>query len=179
MFNKDSFSNGQIDSKLWLCRELESLGWESNLTHIYGGWYGVLAFLLLSREKFIVNRIHSFDADPECESIADMINNNYVFKEWKFKAHTSDCNTMISNADLIINTSSEHFETMDWFDNIKSGTRVIIQGNDMDHDDHVVHSDTLEKFIEQYPLSEINYQGELEFIYPDWNFRRYMLIGKK
>ena len=36
MFNKDSFSNGQIDSKLWLCRELENLGWVSNLTHIYG-----------------------------------------------------------------------------------------------------------------------------------------------
>jgi hypothetical protein len=179
MLNKDSFSNGQIDSKLWLCRELENLGWESDLTHIYGGWYGVLAFLLLTREKFVVNRINSFDIDPECESMADMINNNYVFKEWKFKAHTADCNTMISNADLIINTSSEHFETMDWFDNIKSGTRVIIQGNDMDHDDHVVHSDTLEKFIEQYPLSEINYQGELEFVYPDWNFRRYMLIGKK
>lgn len=179
MLNKDSFSNGQIDSKLWLCRELENLGWESKLTHIYGGWYGVLAFLLLTREKFVVERIHSYDIDPECEAIADMINNNYVIKEWKFKAHTADCNTLFSNADLIINTSSEHFDTMDWFDNIAEGTRVIIQGNDMDHDDHVVHSDTLEKFIEQYPLSEINYQGELEFIYPDWSFHRYMLIGKK
>ena len=179
MFNKDSFSNGQIDSKLWLCQELEKLGWVSDLTHIYGGWYGVLAFLLLSREKFNVRRIESFDVDPECESMADIINNNYVIKEWKFKAHTADCNLLFSNADLIINTSSEHFDTMDWFDNIKSGTRVIIQGNDMDHDDHIVHSDSLEKFIEQYPLSEILYQGELKFIYPDWCFRRFMVIGRK
>lgn len=179
MFHMDSFSNGQIDSKLWLCRELENLGWESNLTHIYGGWYGVLAFLLLTREKFKVNRIQSFDIDPECESIADIINNNYVIKDWKFKAQTIDCNTLFSNADLIINTASEHFDSMDWFNNIKSGTRVIIQGNDMDHDDHVVHSETLEQFKEQYPLSEIDYQGEIEFIYPDWSFHRYMVIGKK
>jgi hypothetical protein len=134
---------------------------------------------MLFIKKGVENYLKGFDIDPECESIADMINNNYVFKEWKFKAHTADCNTFISDADLIINTSSEHFETMDWFDNIKLGTRVIIQGNDMDHDDHVVHSDSLEKFIKQYPLSEIDYQGELEFVYPDWSFNRYMLIGKK
>jgi hypothetical protein len=76
MFNQDAFSNGQIDSKLWLCRELESLEWSSDYTQIYGGWYGVLAFLLLSREKFCVGRIESFDIDPACENIADMINEN-------------------------------------------------------------------------------------------------------
>ena len=78
MFNKDSFSNGQIDSKLWMCREFENLDWVSNLTHIYGGWYGLNAFLLLSREKFKTNRIESFDIDPNCEPIADMINENWV-----------------------------------------------------------------------------------------------------
>ncbi len=34
MINIDAFSNGQMDSKLWLCRELENLGWDSNLTRI-------------------------------------------------------------------------------------------------------------------------------------------------
>jgi hypothetical protein len=92
MFNKDAFSNGQIDSKLWLCRKLEALGWSSDYTHIYAGWYGVLAFLLLSREKFKVGRIESFDMDPTAEAVADMINENWVIKEWKFKAFTLDCN---------------------------------------------------------------------------------------
>ena len=41
MINKDAFSNGQMDSKLWLCRELENLGWDSKLTRIYAGWYGI------------------------------------------------------------------------------------------------------------------------------------------
>jgi len=180
MFNKDAFSNGQIDSKLWLCRELEALGWNSEYTHIYGGWYGILAFLLLSREKFKLGRIESFDIDPACQPIADMINENWVIKEWKFKAFTLDCNQGVRGSpDLIINTSTEHFETMSWFDNIPTGTRVILQGNNMSHDDHYINSATLEDFILHYPLTEINYQGSLNFIYPDWQFTRYMLIGTK
>jgi hypothetical protein len=180
MINKDAFSNGQIDSKLWLCRELEKLEWTSELTQIYGGWYGVLAFLLLSREKFKVNRIESFDIDPSCESIADMINENWVFKEWQFKAFTLDCSKGVRGApDMIINTSSEHFESMDWFNNIRTGTRVIIQGNDMPHDNHIVHTNTLDEFISHYPLSKISYQGKKLFVYPEWQFTRYMVIGVK
>ena len=178
--NKDAFSNGQIDSKLWLCRELEALEWTSDYTHIYGGWYGVLAFLLLSREKFKVGRVESLDMDPEAEAIADMINENWVIKEWQFKAFTLDCNQEVrGNPDLIINTSSEHFKNMNWFNNIRPGTRVIIQGNNMPHDDHCVNSATLEDFVSTYPLSSIAYQGSLDFTYPDWQFTRYMVIGIK
>jgi len=180
MIDKDAFSNGQIDSKLWLCRELEKLKWKSKLTHVYGGWHGLLAFLLLSREQFSVEKIESFDVDPTCESVADMINNNWVFKEWQFKAHTADCDLIDkTQPDLIINTSSEHFDSMMWFDNIPKGKRIIVQGNDMPHDDHVIHSDSLQKFIDTYPLSESIYTGEMNFNYPDWSFTRYMIIGYK
>jgi hypothetical protein len=180
MFNKDAFSNGQIDSKLWLCRELKNLGWTSTLTHIYGGWYGVLAFLLLSRENFSVERIESYDIDPACEPIADMINNNWVIKNWQFKAHTADCDFVDkTQPDLIINTSSEHFDSMLWFDTIPKGTRVIIQGNNMPHDDHVIHSQTLQEFKDRYPLSEIAYSSSLDFHYSDWSFTRFMIIGFK
>jgi len=142
--NKDAFSSGQIGSKIWLCEELEKVGWTSDLTYVYAGWYGITAFLLLSRGNFQVNRIRSLDIDPSCEAIADMINENWVFREWKFKAFTQDCNNYEGQyGDLIINTSTEHFESMDWFNNIKSGTRVILQGNNMPHDDHVIHSETL------------------------------------
>ena len=142
--NKDAFSSGQIGSKIWLCEELEKVGWTSDLTYVYAGWYGITAFLLLSRGNFQVNRIRSLDIDPSCEAVADMINENWVFREWKFKAFTQDCNNYEGQyGDLIINTSTEHFESMDWFNNIKSGTRVILQGNNMPHDDHVIHSETL------------------------------------
>jgi hypothetical protein len=178
LVNKDSFSNGQIDSKLWLCEELERLEWSSDLTYIYAGWYGITSFLLLSRGKFQVNKIRSLDLDPSCQPVADMINENWVFKEWKFKAFTQDCNNFEGQyGDLVINTSTEHFDSMEWFSRLPKGTRVILQGNNMPHDDHVIYSSTLDDFVKTYPLSSISYKGEKEFVYPDWGFTRYMLIG--
>jgi len=180
MFNKDAFSSGQIGSKIWLCEKLEKLNWSSDLTYIYGGWYGITAFLLLSRGKFNVSKIRSLDIDPSCEPIADMINENWVWQEWKFKAFTQDCNTYEGQyGDLIINTSTEHFETTDWFDRIKPGTRVVLQGNNMPHDDHHVHSETLKDFKNLYPLSNYAFEGKKEFVYPNWSFTRYMIIGTK
>ena len=180
MFNKDAFSNGQVDSKLWLCRELERLEWTSKLTHIYGGWYGVLGFLLLSREKFQVNRIESFDRDPSCEPIANMINRNWIVKKKQFIAYTTNCNLPIpGNPDLIINTSTEHFDQMAWFDNIKPGTRVILQGNDLEHEDHVGNAEDLTDFENKYKLTSVAYKGTMDFVYPDWSFSRYTIIGIK
>lgn len=178
--DRDAFSSGQVGSKIWLCEELERLGWCSSLTYIYGGWYGVTAFLLLSRGKFIVDKIRSLDMDPRCESVADMINENWVWQDWKFKAFTQDCNNYEGQyGDLVINTSTEHFDSMDWFDRIPKGTRVVLQGNNMPHEDHHVHSGCLQDFIDQYPMSKLDYSGEREFVYPTWSFTRFMIIGKK
>jgi hypothetical protein len=180
MFDKDAFSNGQIDSKLWLCRELEKLKWTSKLTHVYGGWYGILAFLLLSRD-FPVEQIRSFDQDPTCEEVADIINENWVIKEWQFKAITADCNQPVPGSipDLVINTSTEHFVNMQWFDNILPGTRVVLQGNNLVHDDHFGNAQDLSEFENKFKLKKVVYRGTLDFSYPDWNFTRYMIIGYK
>jgi len=177
--NKDAFSSGQISSKLWLCEELERTCWTSNETAIYGGWYALTAFLLLSRGKFKVHHIRSYDVDPDCESIADMINENWVWRDWQFKAITEDCNIIKTKADLVINTSTEHFDSKQWFDNLDYGTRVILQGNNMPHDDHIVHSENLLQFLNHYPLTKIKYRGQLDFEYPTWKFTRFMVIGIK
>ena len=180
MINKDAFSSGQIGSKIWLCEELEKLNWTSQLTYIYGGWYGITAFLLLSRGTFKVDKIRSLDIDPNCQAVADMINENWLIDEWKFKAFTQDCNNYQGQyGDLVINTSTEHFESSAWFDNLPKGTRVVLQGNDMPHDDHHVHSKSLGDFASQFLLSHCEYAGTKEFVYPDWQFTRYMVIGIK
>jgi hypothetical protein len=178
--DKDAFSSGQITSKLWLCEELESTGWNSLETWIYGGWYGLTAFLLLSRGTFIVDKIRSYDIDLSCEPIADMINENWVWQDWKFKAFSEDCNQTIPLAcDLIINTATEHFDNMAWWNNIPVGKRIVLQGNNMRHEQHVDVTNTLEDFYKKFPLGEVVFQGEKEFVYPDWSFKRFMLIGKK
>lgn len=178
----DAFSSGQIGSKIWLCEELEKLGWASKLTWIYGGWFATTAFLLLSRGNLQVNTIRSFDVDPDCQPVADMINENWVIDNWRFKAVTADCGDLkpfFEGVDLIINTSTEHFDNTDWFLNIPKGTRVVLQGNNMPHDDHIATSNTLTEFINQYPLSQYEFTGSKDFVYPAWQFTRYMVIGVK
>ena len=176
----DSFSSGQIGSKIWLCEELERLGWESDYTYIYGGWYGITGFLLLSRGIFKVKNIRSVDIDPACERVADTINNLWVWQRWQFKAVTYDCNEIQPPVvDLVINTSTEHFESRTWFENLPAGTRVILQGNNMPHDDHYVKSNSNEEFISNYKLSSIEFMGSKEFVYPEWSFTRFMVIGTK
>ena len=179
--DNDAFSSGQIGSKVWLCEELEKLDWQSDYTYVYGGWYGITGFLLLSRGKFKVNNIRSVDMDPACEEVADTINNYWVWQHWKFKAITDDCNTIMSPhpVDLVINTSTEHFHSRDWYNNLPAGTRVVLQGNNMPHDDHFVTSTSAEDFAKDYNLSTIDFIGAKDFVYPDWSFTRYMVIGTK
>jgi hypothetical protein len=180
LVDKDAFSSGQVGSKIWLCEELERTNWYSPLTYIYGGWYGVTALLLLSRGKFNVDRIRSLDIDPSCEAIADMINENWVYQDWKFKAFTQDCNNFQGQyGDLIINTSTEHFESKEWFDRIPKGTRMVLQSNNMPHADHHTTTQNIVELINQFPLSEYVYTGQKEFVYPDWKFTRFMTIGIK
>ena len=180
--NKDAFSSGQIGSKIWLCEQLENLFASIDNIWIYGGWYGLTGFLLKSRGKIEIKTIRSFDKDPSCEPIADMINENWVWRDWQFKAETKDVvllNPSEHRPDLIINTSTEHFDDLLWWQKIPTGTVVALQGNNMPHDDHVVHTANLEEFQTQFPLTDILYKGQLEFEYPDWKFTRFMLIGVK
>lgn len=178
--DKDAFSNGQIASKLWLCEELERFYDQIDNVFIYGGWYGLTAFILKVRNKIKIKTIRSFDIDPTCQSIADMINENWVYHEWQFKAFTEDCNNVtLGDVDLIINTSTEHFESKQWFDNIPKGRIVALQGNNMAHEDHRIYSENLTKFCEQFPLSKEMYRGQKDFVYPDWQFSRFMIIGEK
>ena len=178
--DKDTFSSGQVGSKIWLCEELEKTNWSSRMTYIYGGWNGMLGFLLLSRGNFDVNAIRSLDTDPSCEPVADEINENWVYQTWKFKALTQDCNTFDPiYGDLVINTSTEHFESKEWFDNIPNGMRVVLQGNNVPHKGSSRHLETQYDFMKEYPLSSYNFTGEKEFSYPTWSFTRYMIIGIK
>lgn len=180
--SKDGFSSGQIGSKLWLCKELEKHICQVDNIWIYGGWYGLTSFLLRTRNVMNIGKIFSFDLDPNCEKIADTINENWVIDDWKFKAFTKDCNTIIpkpNEVDLIINTSTEHFNSRDWYWNIRPGTWIVLQGADMQHDDHVFKFNNLKHFCSTFPMTECLFSGHKEFVYPNWSFNRFMIIGIK
>jgi hypothetical protein len=37
----------------------------------------------------------------------------------------------------------------------------------------------LTDFENKYKLTQVMYRGTMDFVYPDWKFTRYMLIGIK
>jgi hypothetical protein len=186
----DAWSHGQIKSKLWLANELEPLCTKDPVTiWLLGGWYGQLAFMLSVRENLNINRIISFDIDSEAEAISEKINNMWHYQEWQFKAIKQDINLLdyskpyeyfSEEPDAIINTSTEHMKSNNWFENIPAGKLVVLQGTDMDINDHINRTFSLEEFLSKYPLSLTHYSGELLFEYSDtWKFKRFMIIGNK
>ena len=71
--NFDSFSHGQIESKIWLCDQIEPfLPPTANIVNL-GGWYNVLGFMLKVRNPRRNLKITNIDADPETKPIADRI----------------------------------------------------------------------------------------------------------
>lgn len=188
LVESDAWSHGQVESKLWLCKELETHhAWHlSKHIAIYGGWYGLTAFLLLTRQHLPhIVKIRSYDIDPVCEPIADKINNTWELEDWKFKAYTADCNDIVWSEDsawvpnIIINTSTEHFIRDDWWKNIPKNMFVVLQGTNMEEDDHVSRCATLKEFEARFPMSTTLYIGAKTFSYPDKTFDRFMIIGLK
>ena len=188
--SQDVYSSGQVESKLWLCRQVEKLlqGQGPQTIWILGGWVGILPFLLLSRERLNIKNIRSFDQDSDCEKTADIINENWSWKDSIFKAKTIDCNKLsytdfsFSNSSapsLIINTSVEHFGSNQWYSNIPKGKKVALQSCDMKHEDHVGCVYSEEEFKERFPSTKVHYSGSLKFNYTTWSFTRYMLILEK
>lgn len=180
--NGDAFSSGQIASKLWMCKELEKvIGGDPKIIWVLGGWYGLSSLLLLSREILPIKHIRSFDIDPSCEPVADALLENWVWQKWKFKSFTADCNILKYDEcpNIVINTSTEHFDSQQWFENIPNNTTIVLQSNNMKHDDHITCFETIDEFVSFYPVNNLLYKGQLDFEYPAWQFSRYMLIGKK
>jgi len=192
LVNLEAWSWGQIASKLWLCNVLESLAVSNNIPHptiwILAGWYGLLAFLLLSREKIGISMIRSFDLDPETEEVAAAINNRWSIEDQKFKAFIEDVNNLdyaspylylSGKPDIIINTSCEHIVEKKWFDRIPAGTLAVLQSTDMHDADHINRVQSIEEFKNKYAMNSYFFENSQIMAYNNTSYTRFMIIGMK
>lgn len=185
--NFDSFSHGQIQSKVWLCKELERFIHANLKVAVLGSWYNLVAFMLLTRNADRYQHILGIDIDPEVKAIADKVTEAWrIGSDYKVENITADANVYdTSGYDLIINCSPEHMEGNDWFDNLEYGTMVCIQSSDVQTSDDDVWkcvnpNESLEDLVLKYPLSKYLYSGEKEIRYSEDNgYKRFMLIGIK
>ena len=193
LIDSDCFSRGQLQSKLWLVKELKKLKLELGTVFLCAGWYATLATMLFE-SKIKVDKIRSFDIDPSCAKIAEVFNKPWVMNEWKFKATTRDImnidydyycyksirsnNTeceLVDNPNTIINTSCEHLSDFTgWYSKIPTGKLVVIQANDYhDVEEHVNTYNTIEEFSLSAPMLTVLYEGELKLS----KYKRFMKIG--
>ena len=196
-YDKDCFSRGQLQSKLWLIKELKKLNVNLGTVFICAGWYATLATMLFEN-KFNVDKIRSFDIDPKCVDVAEVFNKPWFVDKWNFKALTHDIHDINyeehtwqfwSNANnrmskpitdvpnTIINTSCEHIQNFnEWYGKIPLGKLVILQGNNyFEIAEHVNCSENIYKFSEKIPMTSVLYQGELTLP----KYTRFMKIGIK
>ena len=195
----DSFSRGQLRSKIWASDTIKDLDIDlGDMVYICAGWYGVLPAILFERNK--VTNIRSFDIDKSCSLPAETLNRSYTQNDWQFKASTMDVNNLIYTGEFmyetlkyngdeemitddaptcVINTSCEHIVDFDkWWAGIPDGMLVIMQNNDFDDEDHEHADDTvtsLEEFSKRLNISETLYEGTLALE----EYNRYMVIGRK
>ena len=153
----DAFTQGQLRSKLWLLKHLRDIN--LGTVFICAGWYGTLARAMFENERIHFDKIRSFDMDPKCAEVADMINKQWNIDDFKFKASTLDIHTfewsdapapsdgtignfyyntiaknktvqMKDNPDTFINTSCEHIKNFtNWFKLLLPGKLVALQSN--------------------------------------------------
>ena len=173
----ESFWKGQVNSKVWLAKNL--IGFVPvrplNIV-IYGGWNGVLASILFN-SNIAVQRITSVDIDPVCEDIANTVNRRYL-NENKFSAVTVDMCEYTSDADVVINTSCEHItqEQYDkWLSNQPNDATIVLQSNNyFELEEHVRCATDLNNFMRMS-----NIKPYLCKTLETLKYDRYMLIGKK
>ena len=194
-FVEDSFSRGQLESKLWLIQELKGINIDLGTVFLCAGWYATLATMLFE-SGIKVDKIRSFDIDESCRNIAETFNKPWVLQDWRFKTATYDIlnidynkfvyNVLRSNGtaceltdspDTIINTSCEHIENFaEWYDKIPDGKLVVLQSNNYySIEDHVNCVAGPLEFAEQSPMAQVLYQGALELP----KYTRFMRIGRK
>jgi hypothetical protein len=180
--SSDAFSQGQVFSKLWLLEELEILAKELKNPKIWvlGGWYGLLAFMIFTRNNIKPGLITSIDIDAEANTAAEIINHSWTFNPERFSTRRMDCTKLDftdSPPQIVINTACEHFSP-NWADNLPPGVLVAIQSTNMEHKDHHFKVNSAEELLSHYSVfKNVMYKGQKDFNYPNLQFSRFMVIA--
>lgn len=197
----DAFSRGQIQSKIWLTKELANIKPAYNDIMVLAAWYGQLRSIL--DIKITYNRMRLLDVDSVSCAISDNVFNYLELENYKVKScctninelncykngyelslqNYSDPNSKVITEkflpDLIINTSAEHMSD-DWFNQIRfkeldSDPVVAIQSNNLfDVPEHINCVHSVDHMKKKFPMREVLYEGELQLK----GYKRFMLIGR-
>ena len=173
-----SFTRDLIASKVWLLTELARIAPQVGTIYVLGSWYGNLGVLLaldpVVRYKKLINvetNPKFLQASQRIQDYMGLSNTEYMLKD------ANDLNyQQLGDDGVVINTSLTDMSGQAWFDHIPSGTLVVMQSRDHDPG-RAAHS--TQDITDQFPLSEVVYDGQLKLADPETRYTRYMTIGIK
>lgn len=172
-----AFNHKQVACKMWARDRLfASVGGVFGEIWVVGGWYGVLAGMLLEDPRFKIGRIENSDIDPAVGAIADTLNHAHAERFHSVTVDMYALDYASRRPDLVVNTSCEHIPDLRaWLGMMPRGTRVLLQSNDyFSEPTHVACVPSLAAFAELAGLAHVEFAGEL----PMKKYTRFMLIGR-
>jgi len=177
-----ALNRNQITSKLWLADALAGAGGgRFGTVTVLGGWFGVLAAILLADRRLAIDSVVSVDIDPRCAAVARSMNASHG---QRFSAVTADMLDYPypdprpgTAPDLVVNTACEHLpDFASWYGRIPRGQLLALQSNDyFAVAEHVNCVPDLEAFRRQAPLAETLFAGSRRHK----KYTRFMLLGRK
>ena len=177
-----SYTPDLVFSKLWLTRELERVldtqGIDSvSVAYILGSWYSNLS-TILRKSNTPIQHIVDVERNKQWLKTGQQIQQHMNIDNVEYMA--ADANNLdyrqLQDPGVVINTGTNDIADLGWFDNIPSGTIVVLQGRDQVKNNGVASPDEL---LEQFPLETVLYQGTMDLEDPETEYRRSMAIGIK
>ncbi len=171
----ECFWESQLDSKHEIIKFFPDD--EHGPVYIFGAWFGILAQLL--DDEFFLSRIYSIDIDRNCARVQEQ-----NFHRNNIVAVTDNMATYEypETPRIVINPSTEHVDQQIydmWWNHIPDDTLYIIQGNNLEIDEHCRLHDTLEDFKKANHAEKVLKESQIVCEGPDGPFYRYTVLGVK
>ena len=177
-----SYTPDLVFSKLWLTRELERVLNTQGIdlvpvAYILGSWYSNLS-TILRKSNTPIQHIVDVERNKQWLKTGQQIQQHMNIDNVEYMA--ADANNLdyrqLQDPGVVINTGTNDIADLGWFDNIPSGTIVVLQGRDQVKNNGVASPDEL---LERFPLETVLYQGTMDLEDPETEYRRSMAIGIK
>jgi hypothetical protein len=177
-----SYTPDLVFSKLWLTRELERVLNTQGIdlvpvAYILGSWYSNLS-TILRKSNAPIQHIVDVERNKQWLKTGQQIQQHMNIDNVEYMA--ADANNLdyrqLQDPGVVINTGTNDIADLGWFDNIPSGTIVVLQGRDQVKNNGVASPDEL---LERFPLETVLYQGTMDLEDPETEYRRSMAIGVK
>ena len=178
---EDSVSQGQYDSKKWLCDELKKINLKSFYPlhiDIVGSWFGFPLIEMISK-IFKIKQIDLYDLDVNCHRVTSQYVNHFDFDFRIIQFGDFFDRKQLKRRHVIINTSSEHMKDIvhmkKYYKDYPITPLLVLQSNNYRNvEDHVNCVNNEKELIDKNEIREVYFSGKLTQPLYD----RFMVIGR-